>query len=85
MSYRENQEKPPQKTNLQNNREPSLRLTLVDPRPGSRQPHAMIPIWALRCEEAIETGGIIRPLGIAEIGCAAGEHVCAHRGPDGIR
>jgi hypothetical protein len=31
MSYRENQEKPSRKINLQNNREPSLRMTPVDP------------------------------------------------------
>ena len=34
--------------------------------------------------EAVETGGIIRPLGIAEIGRAAGEGVGSHRSPDGI-
>ena len=32
----------------------------------------------------VETGGIIRPLGIAEIGRAAGEGVGSHRRPDGI-
>ena len=39
---------------------------------------------ASRRAEAVETGGIIRPLGIAEIGRAAGEGVGSHRRPGGI-
>src|SRR5208282_575802 len=38
----------------------------------------------LRRAEAVETTGIIRPLGIAEIGRAAGESVGSHRRPGGI-
>ena len=37
-----------------------------------------------RRAEAIEPGGIIRPLGIAEVGRAAGQGVGAHWNPDGI-
>ena len=37
-----------------------------------------------RRANAVETGGIIRPLGIAEIGRAAGEGVGSHRRPDGV-
>ncbi len=38
----------------------------------------------LRRAEAVETGGIIRPLGIAEIGRAATQGVGPHRSPRGI-
>src|SRR5438477_12464665 len=43
-------------------------------------------IWLMRLwrAEAVETGGIIRPLRIAEIGRAAGERVGGHRRPDGM-
>src|SRR2546430_871592 len=36
-----------------------------------------------RRAEAVETAGIIRPLGIAEIRRASGEAVCSDRNPDG--
>jgi len=39
---------------------------------------------ALRRAEAVETSGIIRPLGIAEIGRTAREGVGSHRSPGGI-
>ena len=38
----------------------------------------------ITASEGGRNGGIIRPLGIAEIGRAAGEGVRAHRRPDGI-
>jgi len=40
---------------------------------------------ASRRAEPIESGGIVRPLGIAEIGQASRERVRCHRLPDGIR
>src|ERR1039458_3517564 len=39
---------------------------------------------ASRRAQAVETGGIIRPLGIAEIGRAAGEGVGSHWRPNGV-
>src|SRR5437763_17114055 len=43
-------------------------------------------IWLMRLwrAEPVETGGIIRPLRVAEIGRAAGERVGGHRRPDGM-
>ena len=45
---------------------------------------SFFPASDSRCSESIEADGIIRPIGVAEIGRSAGEGVGCQRRPDGI-
>ena len=57
---------------------------VVNPHPGARFANAPAAPLRSRRADAVETGGIIRPLGIAELERTVGERVCPNQRPDGI-
>ena len=69
----------------------NIRAVIWTIRRGITKACLILLLWLLRCSktntsvlwraEAVKTSGVVRPLGIAEIGRAAGEDVRAHRRP----